>query len=208
MAGVGAKAALRKELKAVLRSISAEARAEQSALVAARVLALPQYREAASVALYLSLPAEVDTAAIVTAVLASNKKCYIPRWAKKDRTAAPSCAMCRYYSGGRKMDMVLVRDAADLASLPVTSWGIRSAGSFSAVDTQCRQPGEEEKREEALGAGAPDLLLVPGLAFTGQGARCSAVKCSALLCDLEIQLKPESEISGPGHSEVAESLVC
>ena len=32
---------------------------------------------------------------------------------------------CRYYTGGRAMDMVLVRDAADLSSLPLTQWGIR-----------------------------------------------------------------------------------
>ena len=34
-----------------------------------------------------------------------------------------------------------------------------------------RQPGEEEKRECALAAGGVDLVVVPGLAFTLQGAR-------------------------------------
>ena len=32
----------------------------------------------------------------------------------------------------------------------------------------CRQPSEEEEREEALAAGGFDLLVVPGLAFTRQ----------------------------------------
>ena len=31
----------------------------------------------------------------------------------------------RYYSRGRAMDMVLVRDMEDLTSLPLTPWGIR-----------------------------------------------------------------------------------
>ena len=33
--------------------------------------------------------------------------------------------MHRYYTGGRSMDMVLIKDADDLASLPFTKWGIR-----------------------------------------------------------------------------------
>ena len=38
--------------------------------------------------------------------------------------------MHRYYTGGRSMDMVLIRDAEDLASLPLTKWGIRQALEF------------------------------------------------------------------------------
>merc|ERR1712192_139276 len=60
--------------------------------------------------------------------------------------------------GGRSMDMVLIRDAEDLASLPLTKWGIR-------------QPGESDKREEALEGEGIDLLIVPGLAFTSEGGK-------------------------------------
>jgi len=56
------------------------------------------------------------------------------------------------------MDMVLIKDAEDLASLPLTKWGIR-------------QPGESDEREEALAGEGIDLLIVPGLAFTSEGAR-------------------------------------
>ena len=38
--------------------------------------------------------------------------------------------MHRYYTGGRSMDMVLIKDADDLASLPLTKWGIRQALKF------------------------------------------------------------------------------
>jgi len=61
------------------------------------------------VCLYLSLATEVDTAALVSLVLQEGKRCFVPR----------------YYSRGRAMDMVLVRDMEDLTSLPLTPWGIR-----------------------------------------------------------------------------------
>merc|ERR1712212_256895 len=115
---------------------------EQSQNLVKKLLAVPAYEDAKSVCLYLSLPTEVDTEALVYDVLQKNKKCYVPR----------------YYSGGRCMDMVLIKDAEDLASLPLTKWGIR-------------QPGETDEREEALAVGGIDLLVVPGLAFTSVGAR-------------------------------------
>jgi len=142
MVSVAAKASLRKEMKVVLKGLSKEARAEQSHNLMKKLLAVPAYKDAKSVCLYLSLPTEVDTEALVHDLLQKKKKCYVPR----------------YYNGGRCMDMVLIKDTEDLASLPLTKWGIR-------------QPGESDEREEALAAGGIDLLIVPGLAFTSEGAR-------------------------------------
>lgn len=142
MAGVAVKAALRKEMKGRLRGLVGEERREQSQTLVAKLLQLPAYKEARSVCLYLSLATEVDTAALVSLVLQEGKRCFVPR----------------YYSGGRAMDMVLVRDMEDLTSLPLTPWGIR-------------QPAEGEQRECALTSGGTDLVVVPGLAFTLAGAR-------------------------------------
>ena len=59
-----------------------------------------------------------------------------------------------------KMDMVRLVDLEDYERLPRTKWNIK-------------QPSEDEVREEALESEAGlDLVLVPGLAFSGRGERC------------------------------------
>ena len=55
------------------------------------------------------------------------------------------------------MEMLRVQSLADVASLPLTSWGIP-------------QPASLEGRENALSSGRGlDLILVPGLGFTEVG---------------------------------------
>ena len=85
---------------------------------------------------------EINTETILADVLAGGKHCYIPR----------------YEMGGRRMEMVRLRDMEDYERLPRTKWNIK-------------QPPLTEEREEALEAGL-DLILVPGLAFTRAGGRC------------------------------------
>ena len=71
-----------------------------------------------------------------------GKRCYIPR----------------YFMGGNRMEMVLLKDLEDYESLPVTKWNIK-------------QPADEEIREEALNCGGLDVMLIPGMAFTQNGKR-------------------------------------
>ena len=56
------------------------------------------------------------------------------------------------------MEMVLLKDLQDYQSLPVTKWNIK-------------QPADNEIREEALGTGVLDVMLIPGMAFTENGKR-------------------------------------
>ncbi len=56
-----AKEALRKDMKKVLKGMSEQSRAEQSAAVARKVLSSGEYRVAKGVAIYLSMKDEVDT---------------------------------------------------------------------------------------------------------------------------------------------------
>ena len=56
------------------------------------------------------------------------------------------------------MEMVLLKDLHDYQSLPVTKWNIK-------------QPLDEEIREEALDNGGVEVMLIPGMAFTGSGKR-------------------------------------
>ena len=55
-----------------------------------KLLCLPAYRSADTVAVFLSLPDEVCTAAILADLLASGKRCYIPK----------------YWPGSNRMEMV------------------------------------------------------------------------------------------------------
>ena len=71
-----------------------------------------------------------------------GKRCYIPR----------------YFMGGNKMEMVLLKDMMDYKSLPVTKWNIK-------------QPPNDEIREEAIENNELDIMLIPGMAFTENGER-------------------------------------
>ena len=71
-----------------------------------------------------------------------GKRCYIPR----------------YFMGGNKMEMVLLKDMMDYKSLPVTKWNIK-------------QPPDDEIREEAIENNELDIMLIPGMAFTENGER-------------------------------------
>jgi 5-formyltetrahydrofolate cyclo-ligase len=85
------------------------------------------------------MPGEIATDSILKAILATGKRCYVPRYDVKSR----------------RMDMLRLHSLSDLDSLPATKWGIK-------------QPGlDDEGREDALAtAGGLDLVLCPGLAFS------------------------------------------
>ena len=139
-----AKTALRKKMKDKLKGLTAEDKLRQSMRVTEKLLSLGQYSQARSVALYLSMEDEVNTASILEDVFSSGKVCYVPR----------------YEEGGSRMEMVRLRDLEDYQGLPTTRWNIK-------------QPERGEEREEALQSEAGlDLILVPGLAFTRTGGRC------------------------------------
>lgn len=98
-------------------------------LVTKKVLAMPEYVKATSVALFLSMPDEIETSAILKHALAS-KTVYIPR----------------YFTGGNHMEMVQLYDMDDYSSLPLTKWNIK-------------QPKDDEARPEALDHGLDLMLV-------------------------------------------------
>ncbi|CAH1784458.1 unnamed protein product [Owenia fusiformis] len=59
---------------------------------------------------------------------------------------------------GDNMDMLKLNSMADYDSLPVTKWNIK-------------QPNFDDDRENALTTGGLDLILMPGLGFSKEGAR-------------------------------------
>ncbi|KAK7499722.1 hypothetical protein BaRGS_00009063 [Batillaria attramentaria] len=62
-----------------------------------------------------------------------------------------------YYKGS-DMSMVPLASMADYENLPVTKWNIK-------------QPAEDDIRPDAINTGGLDVIFMPGLAFTKQGAR-------------------------------------
>lgn len=72
------KQALRKELLARRRSLSAEERDAMTRALTAQVLALPAYRDARRIMAYLSLPGEADLDEVIRAALGQGKEVYVP----------------------------------------------------------------------------------------------------------------------------------
>ena len=73
------KALLRKEIRLKLRSLTRVDREFQSRIIADKVLAHLKYQSSQGVAVFVSLPDEVDTCDIIRDVFRSGRKCYIPR---------------------------------------------------------------------------------------------------------------------------------
>ncbi|KAI5237385.1 5-formyltetrahydrofolate cyclo-ligase isoform X2 [Manis pentadactyla] len=138
----GAKRSLRAELKQRLQAMSTEERLRQSCLLTEKVIAHSQYQKSKRISIFLSMQDEVETEEIIKDIFRQGKTCFIPR----------------YQFQSNHMDMVKLASAAEISSLPKTSWNIA-------------QPGEDEVREEALSTGGLDLIFMPGLGFDRDGNR-------------------------------------
>ncbi|XP_071525445.1 5-formyltetrahydrofolate cyclo-ligase [Panulirus ornatus] len=137
-----AKAALRKEVKAKLNSLSAEEKARQSKAVQEKVVQHEGYKKSQRLSIFLSMNDEIQTEFILQHALDTGKTCFIPR----------------YDSKSTYMDMVRLHSWEEYESLPLTKW-------------QIKQPPLDKQCETALSSGGLDLILIPGLAFTKEGHR-------------------------------------
>ncbi|EPS94067.1 hypothetical protein FOMPIDRAFT_1033497 [Fomitopsis schrenkii] len=136
------KKALRKTMATRLRSLSVSDVQQQSRMIADRVLASPYFARSQSVSCYLSMPSgEVDTSALISAILRSGKTLFVPKIGATRDSA---------------MDFLQVHGEEDLRSFPSGTWGIK-------------EPAHEwngARRRSALDDGTDlDLILVPGVAF-------------------------------------------
>lgn len=73
------KKQLRKAVSAILRALPDAYKTAASESIANLVLALPEYRNALSVFLYVAMPTEPDTGAILAAALADGKTVCVPK---------------------------------------------------------------------------------------------------------------------------------
>lgn len=137
-----AKQALRAEVKQKVATLGEQDKARQSFLVTEKVIAHPSYQKAQRIAVFLSMPDEIQTEEIIRHAFQSGKQCFIPRYTAKSN----------------HMDMVKLASAEEIKTLPLTAWNIH-------------QPALDDTREEALASGGLDLILMPGLAFDKNGNR-------------------------------------
>uniref|UniRef100_A0A1L8DZM5 5-formyltetrahydrofolate cyclo-ligase n=2 Tax=Nyssomyia neivai TaxID=330878 RepID=A0A1L8DZM5_9DIPT len=137
-----AKAALRLRIKSRLEAMTPENRDSQSKAIATKVLALPEFKAAQRISVYLSTDAEVNTVELLKEMFKQNKEVYVPTYHKST------------------MEMVKLKDFADYEALPLTSWKIK----------QPKWSDNRESALEV--AGGLQLILMPGVAFTESCGRC------------------------------------
>jgi 5-formyltetrahydrofolate cyclo-ligase len=145
-ASAAAIAVLKRELRAHIREASSQTPASSVAAQSARLreslLAHPAYTSATRVALYSSMPSEVDVTALIGHALANGKRVFLPR-----------------IVGARDMRLLEVASADEVYGWPPNSWGIREPPA----------DGRAEVGDLSVGL---DLVVVPGLAFDFGGGRC------------------------------------
>ncbi|VDN30924.1 unnamed protein product [Gongylonema pulchrum] len=104
-----AKKRLRKEITELGKHFTDEELAAQSREIAKKITESEWYRNAKRVSIYLSMPGEMDTNAIVEKCLAEGKEVFIPYFEK----------------GATMMDMLRLQSADEYHGLATTMWGIR-----------------------------------------------------------------------------------
>jgi 5-formyltetrahydrofolate cyclo-ligase len=82
------KRQLRSEMRERRRALTPEERSRLSAEIAQHVLALPQWTQAGTVMLYLSMPGEVETDSLAEEALAQGKRLCVPRLTEDDEVVA------------------------------------------------------------------------------------------------------------------------
>lgn len=82
------KQRLRREIRNAAASLDAEYRAAASRRIAERVRALSSYREARTVMMYVSLPEEPDTRALIADAVSAGKTVLLPRCVSPEKMIA------------------------------------------------------------------------------------------------------------------------
>ncbi len=178
------KAVIRRRVRTLRDAAPAAQRAEWSRQICERALALPAYRAARTIHIYLSFQSEVDTQPIIEHALAHDKRVLVPVFVK-DSEETP-CAQitsldpAQFYVGWRglripKVTSPVALDEIALVFVPVVAFAAResSVSGWSAADEvqRCarfvRIGYGAGYYDRFLGRMAPDVPRI-GLAFSLQ----------------------------------------
>ncbi|KAJ5722789.1 hypothetical protein N7488_000824 [Penicillium malachiteum] len=141
MAFQTAKRDLRKRMRATLKNMSAPVISQQSGVATTKFLSLPEYQNAKSIAVYLSMPTgELSTRSIVQDAFERGKSVYIPYIHTVEKVSV--------------MDMLALESMTEFESLQPDNWGIPSL-----------QPTQVPGRRNGLTDNGLDLIVMPGMAF-------------------------------------------
>ena len=117
---------------------------------------MKEYQEAHALSVFLSMPGrEVSTHDVVLDALTSGKKVFIPYLHPSEN------------GGTKQMDMLELRDEADLNALKPDPWGIPSLDPNSVGNRRNALGGNGVEGGDEIGANGPDLdlILMPAVAF-------------------------------------------
>ncbi|KAL1976738.1 hypothetical protein VTN31DRAFT_3020 [Thermomyces dupontii] len=151
---VTAKKELRRRIQRILREIPPESISSQSATATSRLLALPEYRSAKRISVFLSMPqGEISTTGIVRDALTSGKEVYVPYTHKVTQASV--------------MDMLRLYSMDDFESLKPDKWGIPSLAEESIPTRQNCFGGHgiAPTRSRSPEDAGLDLIVLPGVAF-------------------------------------------
>ncbi|KAJ4399798.1 hypothetical protein N0V91_009162 [Didymella pomorum] len=156
---VAVKKELRKKIKAILKDVSDSTAASQTTNATNTLLAMPEYKAARRISVYLSMPTgEINTSNIVRDALDQGKKVFIPYTYNSDNPI----------NGQPKsiMDMMELSSMKDFESLEADKWGIPtpSKDSISLRANSFGTMGVTNGKSDQITDGL-DLIVMPGMAF-------------------------------------------
>ncbi|KAG9198647.1 hypothetical protein B5807_07208 [Epicoccum nigrum] len=162
---VAVKKELRKKIKVILKDVSDASSATQTTYATNALLAMPEYKAAGRISVYLSMPTgEINTSNIVRDALAQGKKVFIPY----------TYTLHEPIDGQPKsiMDMVELSSMQDFESLQPDKWDIPTPSEDSiASRANCfGSTGTTSGRIEGTTDGL-DLIVMPGMAFDASFGR-------------------------------------
>ncbi|MCJ1411124.1 hypothetical protein MMC19_005212 [Ptychographa xylographoides] len=149
-----AKAGLRKEVQKATRQLTSEDIEQQSQKIQARLFAMPEYRSAESIGIYLSMPSgEVSTRGIVEDALSKGKRVFVPYLHLSPYGGRSQSS--------RVMDMVSLLSERDYRALQEDKWGIPTPDE-SSLQNRRRVLGGATK---SISSDDLDMVVMPGVAF-------------------------------------------
>ncbi|KAH7482150.1 hypothetical protein KRP22_009851 [Phytophthora ramorum] len=141
------KKELRRRIGAMLKALPDAEVAEQSRRLAEQVCALPEFSQARAVSVYLEMPKEVATLALLEAAFAANKKVFVPKITGRS---------------AEDLKMLQAQSMQDIRSFPKDKWQIPDPPLLSDSGAP---------RDDAVQGSELELVLLPGVAFDRRGGR-------------------------------------
>lgn len=152
------KQAVRKEIRAKIKAMSSECIIAQSNMVWDRLFALPQYQNASSIGLFLSMPqGEIRTERALSHALQNNKRVYVPQVGTNFEQADMELIQVFVANDDDNDDCDHATAENVFSVWPRNKWGIPEPPA--------------DMPNKAAAPGDIDLLVVPGLAFDRLGNR-------------------------------------